>query len=80
MSEGEGNSPLQIMIMLVLRSLVIVAFIVAFYALASIISSFLGKEIVIEEEVVIIEEDDEGDTAEKEKTVTSGRRDKKKRQ
>lgn len=58
---GDGNQPLQILLMTVLRALVIAGFLVAAYAIGHILSSVLGKEIVIEEEVIVEEEDDEID-------------------
>ena len=56
---GDGNQPLQILIMTVLRALVIAGFLVAAYAIGHLLSSVLGKEIVIEEEVIVEEEDDD---------------------
>ena len=58
-SEDEG--PLQLLIMIILRSLLIIAFLASAYAVGQILSSVLGQEIVIEEEIVVEDEDEDID-------------------
>ena len=58
MSKDE-NGPVQTLVLLVLRVLLISGFVAAIYAFAHILQRFLGREIVIEEEVVIDHDADE---------------------
>eukprot|EP00527_Entomoneis_sp_CCMP2396_P005745 CAMPEP_0198148422 /NCGR_PEP_ID=MMETSP1443-20131203/41354_1 /TAXON_ID=186043 /ORGANISM="Entomoneis sp., Strain CCMP2396" /LENGTH=166 /DNA_ID=CAMNT_0043813105 /DNA_START=462 /DNA_END=965 /DNA_ORIENTATION=- len=60
-SVDPSSTPVAFLLTLLIRVLVISAYILAAYAVAKIINSVFGREIVIEEEIVIIEEDEDED-------------------
>ena len=60
--QGEtDDTPAAFVLTMILRILVIAAYIVAAYAIARIVNNIFGQEIVMEEEIIIEEEDDDED-------------------
>jgi hypothetical protein len=74
--QADKNSPSNVMLVVLLRSMVIMAYILFGYALIRILKHVIGREIVFEEEI-IIEVDDDDDQAQ---THRRSARDKKKGQ
>jgi hypothetical protein len=70
---ADKNSPSNVMLVVLLRSMVIMAYILFAYALIRILKHVVGREIVFEEEI-IIQVDDEGNEAQ---TPRRSARDKK---
>jgi hypothetical protein len=59
----DKNSPSSVLLVLLLRAMLISAYIVAGYALIRIIQHLIGRQIVIEEEIIVIVDDDDDDDA-----------------
>ena len=59
------------------RFLIVMMGIIALYAIANLIQTMIGKEIVIEQEVVIIEEVRQGDTDKNERQVENKKKSKR---
>jgi len=65
--QGEpDDTPIAFLLTLVLRVIVISAYIVAAFAIASIVNSVFGQEIVMEEQVIVEVDDDEDEQVEEE--------------
>jgi hypothetical protein len=59
--QSDKNTPAQLVLLAVIRSLTIAAYVAALYALLRIANAILGREIVIEEEIVVDHDEDTHD-------------------
>jgi hypothetical protein len=71
---ADKNSPSNVMLVVLIRGMVIMAYILFGYALIRIITRIVGREIVFEEEIIVMVDDDDDDQAQ---TPRRSARDKK---